>query len=46
MQNLDVSKTIDAWSSLAGPPSEAKYQKLVTFLLASTTFALRRKYTG
>jgi HTH-type transcriptional regulator / antitoxin HigA len=36
MQNLDVTKTADAWSSLAGkiyvPHSEAEYQKLVSLL--------------
>ena len=36
MQNLDVSKTLDAWSSLADivfvPHTEAEYQKLVTLL--------------
>lgn len=36
MQNLDVSKTADAWSSLATriyvPHSEAEYQKLVALL--------------
>lgn len=36
MQNLDVSKTAAAWSSLAGsiyvPHSEADYQQLVTLL--------------
>lgn len=36
MQNLDVSKTAAAWSSLAGkiyvPHSEADYQKLVALL--------------
>lgn len=36
MQNLDVSKTVDAWSSLADtvfvPHSEAEYQRLVTSL--------------
>jgi HTH-type transcriptional regulator/antitoxin HigA len=36
MQNLDVSKTVNAWSSLADtvfvPHTEAEYQKLVTML--------------
>jgi HTH-type transcriptional regulator / antitoxin HigA len=36
MQNLDVSKTADAWSSLADtvfvPYTEAEYQRLVTLL--------------
>jgi hypothetical protein len=36
MQNLDVSKTVDAWSSLADtvldPHSEAEHQRLVTLL--------------
>jgi HTH-type transcriptional regulator / antitoxin HigA len=36
MQNLDVSKTVDAWSSLADtvfvPNTEAEYQRLVTLL--------------
>jgi len=36
MQNLDISKTEAAWSSLAGkiyvPHSEAEYQQLVTSL--------------
>jgi len=36
MQNLDVSKTVDAWSSLADtvfvPHTEAEYQRLVTLL--------------
>ncbi len=36
MQNLDVNKTADAWSSLAGtvfvPHSEEEYQRLVTLL--------------
>ena len=36
MQNLDVSKTVDAWSSLADtvfvPHTEAEYQSLVTLL--------------
>jgi HTH-type transcriptional regulator/antitoxin HigA len=36
MQNLDVSKTVDAWSSLADtvfvPYTEAEYQRLVTLL--------------
>jgi len=36
MQNLDVSKTAAAWSSLAGkiyvPHSEPEYQKLVALL--------------
>ena len=36
MQNLDVSKAADAWSSLADtifvPHSEAEYKKLVTLL--------------
>jgi len=36
MQNLDVSKTVDAWSSLADTVfvahTEAEYQKLVTLL--------------
>ena len=36
MQNLDVSKTVDAWSSLADtvfvPHSESEYQRLVTLL--------------
>ena len=36
MQNLDVSKTVDAWSSLADtvfvPHTEDEYQKLVTML--------------
>jgi HTH-type transcriptional regulator/antitoxin HigA len=36
MQNLDVSKTVDAWSSLADtvfvPHSESDYQRLVTLL--------------
>lgn len=36
MQNLDLSKTKDAWSSLAGkiyvPHSEADYQQLVALL--------------
>ena len=35
-QNLDVSKTISAWSSLAGtgfvPHSEAEYRRLVALL--------------
>ena len=36
MQNLDVSKTVDAWSPLADtvfvPHTEAEYQRLVTLL--------------
>ena len=36
MQNLDVSKTVNAWSSLADtvfvPHSESDYQRLVTLL--------------
>jgi HTH-type transcriptional regulator/antitoxin HigA len=36
MQNLDVSKTVDAWSSLADtvfvPHTEVEYQRLVTLL--------------
>jgi HTH-type transcriptional regulator / antitoxin HigA len=36
MQNLDVSKTVDAWSSLADtvfvPHTETEYQRLVTLL--------------
>jgi HTH-type transcriptional regulator / antitoxin HigA len=36
MQNLDVSKTVDAWSYLADtvfvPHTEAEYQRLVTLL--------------
>lgn len=36
MQNLDVSKTADAWSSLAGkiyvPHSEEEYRQLVALL--------------
>lgn len=36
MQNLDVNKTADAWSSLAGavfvPHSEEEYQRLVSLL--------------
>jgi HTH-type transcriptional regulator / antitoxin HigA len=36
MQNLDVSNTVDAWSSLADtvfvPLTEAEYQRLVTLL--------------
>ena len=36
MQNLDVSKTVDAWAFLADtvfvPHTEAEYQKLVTLL--------------
>ncbi len=36
MQNLDVSKTADAWSSLANqiyvPHSEAEYQRLISLL--------------
>jgi HTH-type transcriptional regulator/antitoxin HigA len=36
MQNLDVSKTTDAWSSLAGsvfvPHSEDEYRKLIALL--------------
>jgi HTH-type transcriptional regulator/antitoxin HigA len=36
MQNLDVNKTADAWSSLAGtvfvPHSEGEYQRLVALL--------------
>ena len=36
MQNLDVSKTVDAWSFLADtvfvPHTEAEYQSLVTLL--------------
>ena len=36
MQNLDVSKTVDAWSFLADtvfvPHTEAEYQRLVTLL--------------
>ena len=36
MQNLDVNKTADAWSSLAGtvfvPHSEEEYRRLVAFL--------------
>jgi HTH-type transcriptional regulator/antitoxin HigA len=36
MQNLDVNKTADAWSSLAGtvfvPHSEDEYQRLVALL--------------
>ncbi|HEV3468060.1 MAG TPA: hypothetical protein VG148_01980 [Pyrinomonadaceae bacterium] len=36
MQNLDVSKTADAWSSLAGavfvPHTEEEYRKLVALL--------------
>ncbi|HEV7893010.1 MAG TPA: hypothetical protein VGP08_20515 [Pyrinomonadaceae bacterium] len=36
MQNLDVNKTADAWSSLAGavfvPHTEEEYRKLVTLL--------------
>ena len=36
MQNLDVNKTADAWSSLAGavfvPHSEEEYRRLITLL--------------
>jgi len=36
MQNLDVNKTVDAWSCLADtvfvPHTEAEYQRLVTLL--------------
>jgi len=36
MQNLDVSKTVDAWSSLANkvyvPHSEEEYRQLVSLL--------------
>jgi HTH-type transcriptional regulator / antitoxin HigA len=36
MENLDLSKTVDAWSSLADtvfvPHSEAEYQRLVALL--------------
>ena len=36
MQNLDVNKTVDAWSFLADtvfvPHTEAEYQRLVTLL--------------
>jgi HTH-type transcriptional regulator/antitoxin HigA len=36
MQNLDVSKTADAWSSLANqiyvPHSEAEYEQLISLL--------------
>ena len=36
MQNLDVSKTVNAWSSLADtvfvPHTEAEYDRLVSFL--------------
>jgi HTH-type transcriptional regulator/antitoxin HigA len=36
MQNLDVSKTANAWSSLADtvfvPPTEAEYERLVSLL--------------
>ena len=36
MQNLDVNKTTDAWSSLAGavfvPHTEEEYRQLVTLL--------------
>ena len=36
MQNLDVSKTVNAWSSLADtvfvPPTEAEYDRLVSLL--------------
>ena len=36
MQNLDVSKTVDAWSFLADtvfvPHTDAEYQRLVTLL--------------
>jgi HTH-type transcriptional regulator/antitoxin HigA len=36
MQNLDLSKTVDAWSSLADtvfvPHAEAEYKRLVTLL--------------
>ena len=36
MQNLDVSKTVDAWSSLADtvfvPHTEGEYEKLVSLL--------------
>ncbi len=36
MQNLDVNKTVDAWSSLAGtvfvPHSEEEYRRLVALL--------------
>ena len=36
MQNLDVSKTVDAWSSLADtvfvPHTEPEYQQLITLL--------------
>jgi len=36
MQNLDVSKTADAWASLAGqvyvPHSDAEYHRLVALL--------------
>jgi len=36
MQNLDVNKTVDAWSSLAGtvfvPHSEEEYRRLATLL--------------
>jgi HTH-type transcriptional regulator / antitoxin HigA len=36
MQNLDVSKTVDAWSSLADtvfvPHNEAEYERLVYLL--------------
>ena len=36
MQNLDVNKTVDAWSSLAGkvfvPHTEEEYRRLVSLL--------------
>jgi HTH-type transcriptional regulator/antitoxin HigA len=36
MQNLDVNKTVDAWSSLAGsvfvPHTEEEYRRLVAWL--------------
>jgi HTH-type transcriptional regulator/antitoxin HigA len=36
MQNLDVTKTVDAWASLAGkiyvPHSEEEYRQLVSLL--------------
>jgi len=36
MQNLDVNKTVNAWSSLAGavfvPHTEEEYQRLVSLL--------------
>lgn len=36
MQNLDMNKTVDAWSSLAGtvfvPHTEEEYQRLVALL--------------